>query len=106
MEVLADGDFDAVIYYTCAPENLGSTLRLTFGESSIQAKFSEAFDPPLRGREHDRAERIESYVKDWKTMNLGKIQLKKGKGSMTLQADQIAGKQVMDFRLMMPERVN
>ncbi len=105
VEVLADGDFDATIYYTCAPENVGSTFRLSFGNANVLAKITEAFDPPLRGMENDRVERTESYVKDWKTLNIGRVHLEKGKGKMTLKAEKIAGKQVMDFRLMMLERV-
>ncbi|GHB79901.1 arylsulfatase [Persicitalea jodogahamensis] len=106
VEVLADGDFEATIYYTCAPENVGSTFRLTFGNTNVLAKISEAFDPPLRGMENDRVERPESYVKDWKTLNIGKVHLEKGKGSLTLKAEKIAGKEVMDFRLLMLERSN
>ncbi len=105
VEVLADGDFDAIIYYTCAPENVGSTFSLTFGNTKVSAKITKAFDPPLRGMEYDRIERTESYVKDWKTLNVGRVHLKKGQGKMTLQAEKIAGKQVMDFRLMMLERI-
>ncbi len=55
--------------------------------------------------ENDRVARTESYVKDWKTLNIGRIHLKKGLGKMTLKAEKITGKQVMDFRLMMLERV-
>ncbi len=105
VEVLADGDFDAIIYYTCALEDVGSTFRLTYGKTNVSAKVTEGFDPPLRGMENDRVERTESYVKDWKTLNLGRVHLGKGQGKMTLQSDKIAGKQVMDFRLMMLERV-
>ncbi|MPR35755.1 arylsulfatase [Salmonirosea aquatica] len=105
VEVLADGDFDAVIYYTCAPENVGSTFELTMGRNQITAKITEAHDPPLRGMEHDRVERMESYVKDFKPMNIGTIHLEKGRGRLTLKALDIVGAQVMDFRLLMLERV-
>ena len=105
VEVLADGDFDAIIYYTCAPENVGSTFRLSFGNTNVLAKITEAFDPPLRGMENDRVERTESYVKDWKTLKIQRVHLEKGKGAMTLKAEKIADKQLMDFRLMLLERV-
>ena len=55
--------------------------------------------------ENDRVERIESYVKDFKPLRLGSIYLKKGIGVLTLKATKIAGKQAMDFRLMMLKRV-
>jgi hypothetical protein len=56
--------------------------------------------------DEDRDERIESYVKDFRPLELGIISFKKGKGTLTLQADQIPGSQVMDFRLMMFERID
>jgi len=105
VEVLDDGDFEAVIYYTCAPENVGSTFQLSFGGDQLTAQITEAHDPPLRGMEHDRVERMESYVKDFKPLNIGTIHLQKGQGPLTLKAIDIAGAQVMDFRLLMLKRI-
>jgi hypothetical protein len=55
----------------------------------------------LRGAENDRVERKESYVKDFRPLNLGVIRLKKGRGQLALKAVEMPGSQVMDFRLMM-----
>ncbi len=42
--------------------------------SRLQAKVSEANDPPLRGAENDRVPRQgESYVKDFKPLRLGHL---------------------------------
>ena len=43
----------------------------------------------------------ESDVKDFKPLRLGTINLKKGRGQLTLRTLDIPGKQVMDVRLMM-----
>lgn len=105
VEVLEEGDFDAEIYYTCAPKDVGSTFALSFGKQQILSKITEANDPPLRGMEHDRFPRIESYVKDFKPLKMGRIHLEKGQGKLSLKALKIEGEQVMDFRLLMLERV-
>lgn len=105
VEVVEDGDFEAVIYYTCTPENVGSTFRLSFGENSLLGKITESHDPPLEGRTEDRVVRTESYVKDFKPLKIGTLHLKKGTGRLALQAVDIAGAQVMDFRLLMLERL-
>ena len=105
VEVVEDSDFEAVVYYTCAPENVGSAFRLSFGENSLLGKITEAHDPPLEGRAEDRVVRTESYVKDFKPLKIGTLHLKKGTGRLALQAVDIAGAQVMDFRLLMLERV-
>ncbi len=106
VEVMYEDTFDVEIYYTCPTKDIGSEFVLSFGSSSISAKITEAHDPPLRGMENDRVKRHNTYVKDFKILNIGKIYLKKGTGELTLQALNIPGSQVMDFRLMMLTRGN
>ena len=106
VEVLADGDFEVVLYYTCPEEAVGATVELRLGSSTLAGQITEAHDPPLTGMEHDRDARIESYVKDFKPMTLGTISLKQGPGTLSLKALDIPGPQVMDFRLMMLRRVD
>jgi arylsulfatase A-like enzyme len=106
VEVVEDGDFKVVVYYTCPENDIGSNFSITINDSKLKGEITEAHDPPLFGMDEDRDERIESYVKDFKPLDLGKISLKKGTGVLTLQADKIPGNQVMDFRLMMFERVD
>ncbi|MCH5376512.1 MAG: N-acetylgalactosamine 6-sulfate sulfatase, partial [Planctomycetes bacterium] len=99
IQVANSGRYEAVVYYTCPAADIGSTFELRFGDSCIQGKVAEAHDPPLYGMEHDRAPRgSESYVKDFKPMRLGEMDLKKGRGLLTLQATDIPGRQVMDVR--------
>jgi len=105
VEVLEDGDFEVVLYYTCPKEDIGSTFELCFGTSKLTGEITEAHNPPLKGMEHDRVNRQESYVKDFKPLNLGTIHLNKGKGNLTLKALDIPGSQVMDFRLIMFKRI-
>ena len=105
IEVVESGDFEVVLYYTCPQKDAGSTVELSFGESQLKGHIAEGFDPPLRGMENDRVERTESYVKDFKALNLGVVHLEKGEGQLTLQALRIPGSTVMDFRLLMFERV-
>jgi arylsulfatase A-like enzyme len=105
-EVLAEGNFEVEIYYTCPSEDIGSTIELSFKGEKLTGKISEAHDSPLKGMEHDRVERMESYVKDFKPMKIGTIHLKKGQGLLTLKAPDVPGSQVMDFRLLMLKRIN
>ncbi len=104
VEVGASGVYEVELYYSCPPADVGSTMELSLGNSRLQGKVTVAHDPPLRGQEHDRVKRSESYVKDFRSLKLGTIQLKKGPGELTLQALSIPGSQVMEFRLMMLTR--
>jgi len=104
VEVPDEGSFKVMLYYTCPEDDVGSTIQLSVGESLLQSKITEAFDPPLRGMEEDLTPRMESYVKDWKAMEMGIIDLSKGTFDMSLTALNMPGKSVMDFRLFIFER--
>jgi hypothetical protein len=98
IEVGQTADYDANVYYTCAPEDVGSTIELSFHDARVQGKVGKANNPPLIGEAFDRVPRIESYVKDFKPLPIGAIRLEKGRGTLTLRALEIAGKQVADVR--------
>ena len=52
-------------------------------------------------REHDRVPRgAESFVKDFRPLSLGVVELPAGKGTLTLRAAKVPGKQVADVRLV------
>jgi arylsulfatase A-like enzyme len=106
IEVVKDGDFEVELYYTCPKGDEGSAFELTLGNSVLKGRIREAFDPPLRGMEEDRVKRDNSYVKDWKPLNMGIIHAKKGHALLTLKALEIPGHSVMDVRLLMFKRVN
>ncbi len=102
IEVATTGRYEVVLYYTCAKKDIGSTIELSFGDSRIQGNVTQAHNPPLYGLENDRSDRgSESYVKDFKPLGLGVLQLKKGRGQLTLRATKIAGSHVMDVRYVM-----
>ena len=104
-EVLTDGNYEIEIYYTCAPEDVGSTFEISFMGEKLSGKITEAHNPPLTGMENDRDPRTESFVKDFKPLKVGTIHLKKGKDTLTIKPLEIAGTNVMDLRLMMLNRI-
>lgn len=105
-EVGASGKYLVEMWYACPEKDVGSVIQLSFNEAKVQAKVNKPNDPPLRGMENDRSPRSESYVKAFKPMKLGMIQLEKGKGTLTLQALEIPGSQALEFRLLMLTRVD
>jgi len=105
-EVLTNGTYDVELYYSCAPEDIGSTIQLSFNNRKILTTITEAHNLPLKGMENDRVLRTQSYVKDFKKINIGQIQLEKGIGTLTLKALNIPGNQAIDFRLLMFNRIS
>ena len=102
IEVANSGNYQAVIYYTCAKENIGSTIELNFNGTKIQGKVTKPHDPLLFGKENDRCPRgSESYVKDFRPLRLGIFRLEKGRGQLTIHALDVIGKQVMDVRAVL-----
>ena len=96
---VAESDtYKAVIWYTCKKENTGCTMKLTADNgNSVSAKVTKAWDPPLIGKSFDRVVRkSESFVKDFKQLKLGNIQLDKGDGLLTLTASEIPGSSAVD----------
>ena len=105
VEVLTGGTYDVEVYYACPAEDVGATVELSFGNNRLSGRVSDAWDPPLIGAAHDRVERTESYVKDFRPLRLGTIKLSPGAGVLRLQALEIPGSQVMEMRLVMLTRV-
>ena len=105
VEVGATGEYDVEIHYACPAADLGSIVELSFGDHKLSGKITEAHDPPLKGGGEDRVKRTESYVKEFRTMKMGRVTLEKGSGLLKLQATDIPGSQVMDFRLIFLTRV-
>ena len=106
-DVQIAGDYQAQVYYTCAEENLGTVLKLSWGESAITKEVTVANDPPFVGAESDRSTRkSESLVKDFVPLDLGVIRLEKGKRPLVLSALKIPGQQSIEMRLIMLNRIS
>jgi len=107
VEILEEGNFNVTLYYTCPEGDEGSQFQLKLGNSSLAGKIETPFDPPLRGMEHDvTGERGESYVKDFKPLDLGRWHLDKGPGQLSLRALEMPGQSLMDFRLLLFEKLD
>jgi arylsulfatase A-like enzyme len=110
VETAAAGTYEAVLHYTCPKADVGTRVRLTFGDAAWAGTVADAFDPPLRGADEDRVKRSgESYVKDFRTLSLGRTRLPAGRGTLALSApDGPAGKTVADVRavelILIPEQ--
>ena len=104
-EVGATGTYEVSIHYALKKGDEGTVVQLSHNNASIEHKFTESHEVPSRGQENDRVERRESYVKDFKEIKIGIINLTKGKGELTLKALEIPGEESIEFRLLMLEKV-
>lgn len=104
-EVGATGTYEVSIHYALKKGDEGTVVQLSHNNASIEHKFTESHEVPSRGQENDRVERRESYVKDFKEIKIGRINLTKGKGELTLKALEIPGEESIEFRLLMLEKI-
>lgn len=104
-EVGAAGTYAVDLHYTCPASSVGTELELSFRGQTLKYTVSEAHDPPLRGAAEDRVPRMESYVKDFKSVRMGAIQLEAGPGELVLRASRIPGPEAIDFRLLLFTRI-
>ncbi|MEC9352374.1 MAG: hypothetical protein VYD81_03580, partial [Planctomycetota bacterium] len=89
-------------------KDAGSTIELSFettgqetpGSARVRSRVIPAHDPPLRGAAEDCVKRTESYVKDFRPLKLGKLELPAGNGKLVLKALEKPGEEVMEVRLL------
>jgi len=97
--VATPGRYRATLYYTCEEKNVGAKVQLSFGSNAVSTVIREAHDPPLVGRAEDRSDRgSESYVKDFRPMELGTFELPAGRDILMLSALEVPGDAVADVR--------
>lgn len=99
VEVATTGSYEAVVYYTCVEADAGSTIELSLNGATLAGKVSPGWNPPLYTNQ-DTIKRPagESQMKEFRPLALGTIELKKGRGPLTLRALEMPGASVMDVR--------
>jgi len=101
IQVHTPGIYEVTLYYTCPVADVGSTVEISFLDSRLTTQITVPFDPPLHGMEYDRIpRRAESYVKDFRPLDAGRMHLKKGRGLLTIRPLKVPGRQVMDLRMV------
>ena len=99
------GRFEVIVYYTCAPEDIGSTIQVSVGDSKLTASLTKANDVPMLGAELDRVPRAESYVKGFAPFSLGEINISEGEKKVTIKANHIPGEEVMYLQMIVFRRI-
>ena len=106
VEVATAGNYRVEVLYTCAKENIGSTVQFQLGTAKLGRKVDEAHDPQEKGAENDRVPRVgESFVKDFKPWSIGEVHLASGHGIIELKCPEIPGKQSLEVRSLIMTRI-
>ena len=99
VEVMTTGRYAVAVDYTCPLPDAGALVELSFNESRLTGRVTPGWDPPLYTNQ-DTLPRppAESKMKEFRSLALGTIQLRRGQGALTLRALEIPGRSVMDLR--------
>ncbi|HEV7403585.1 MAG TPA: arylsulfatase [Chthoniobacteraceae bacterium] len=100
VDIHTAGDYEVTLLYTCPEADAGSTIELSFNNSTLRGKVTPAWDPPLITGQDRVPRKGESIMKEFHPLTLGAIKLEKGRGLLTLRAVEIPGSSVMDVRLV------
>jgi hypothetical protein len=77
----------------------GATVELGFNGRTLTGKVAPGWDPPLWTNQDTLPRPAgESQMKEFRPLRLGRIQLERGRGALTLRALEIPGASVMDVR--------
>ena len=98
IEVNTAGKYRSEIQYTCREKDVGSLVELRFLDAKSSGKVASAWDPVLIDKQDRVPRKGESYLKEFRKLELPPIALTKGRGVLTLRALEIRGEQVMDVR--------
>lgn len=97
VDVGESGDYEAIVYYTCAKGDEGATIQLGMdGGAAVRARVDKVFDPPLYDKSKERVTRSHYFVKDFEPLRLGTLRLGKGRGTLRLSALEVRGQRVID----------
>ncbi|MDP6445707.1 MAG: sulfatase-like hydrolase/transferase, partial [Pirellulaceae bacterium] len=97
VDVGETGRYEVIVHYTCADGDQGATLQLSVVDgAATRAIVDEVFDSPLYDKSKERVAKSHYFVKDFKPLSLGTLQLNKGRGTLRLKALDIKGRRVID----------
>jgi arylsulfatase A-like enzyme len=100
IEVKTGGNYEVTLHYTCRPQDVGVRLRIECDEASVDFRITEPFDPPLVGAAEDRVPRTESYIKEFRPLQVGVLPLRAGRNKLVLKAVEIPGQQAVDVWML------
>jgi len=106
VDIRESGKYKVELHYCCAEKDLGAVIELSMGGNKASTTIVTPQESPLIGAKEDRSFRGESYVKNFKPIEMGTIELVKGQGDLILKTTEIPGDESIEFRLLMLTRID
>jgi arylsulfatase A len=104
LDVIAAGEYDVSLRFTCPAADAGSRVRVAIGEVRREVTIP-AFEPENLHLPHRDEAGHEKYVnRNWGSLPVGKFSLAKGKTKLTIEPFSKPGAAVMDLKEVVLEK--
>ena len=97
LKVIKAGEHEVQLKYACAKADIGSQLRVEVGGESLTTKIANSFSGPMLPSA-DRIHRKEVYEREWGTIIVGDVRLKKGLTQLKVRALEILGSEALELK--------
>lgn len=98
IDVVKPGDYEIELACSCPSEDSGSRIRLSIGGQSLEATVPAAPGSEIKLPHRDEAGNTKYRNREWQTLKLGTVKLRKGPAKLTLESLSLPGSQVIDLK--------
>lgn len=98
IEVATAGSYAVEVLYACPDREEGSMIEVSFQGEKRTGRIPTGWDGPLLDRQDRVPRKGESYMKEFRPLDLGTMHLRKGRGALTLGAVEIAKRTIGEIR--------
>jgi arylsulfatase A-like enzyme len=106
IDVARSGDFTAEIAYSCPPQSAGSKIRISAGESTLEARVAAAPAREIELPHRDELGPKRYRNRDWAVLEAGTMRLPAGRATLSVRCLDMPGGEVMDFKELRLTRLN
>ena len=103
INVVHGGRYEVTLMYTCPPKSVGTTLLVETAKSSVTGRISKAYNPKPRQRPSRQTKR--RFIQTFASMKLGTVDLRKGRGRITIRAITRPGDHLCDLQSIRLRRI-
>ena len=97
-EVVADGDYELTLHYTCPTAEAGSRIRVTLGGTAHEVVVPSLEPRTIRLPHRDEVGHEKYVNREWGELPVGKFPLKRGSARLTIECLSKPGAAVMDIK--------
>jgi arylsulfatase A len=100
VHVVQEGNYEISLDYACLKSNAGVELKVSSQDSFCKAKVKAALSPEIELPHRDSRGKATYRDRAWGQMKIGNLKLSKGRAQIKIEANQMVGDAVIDFKAL------